>query len=160
MINYSIDMYGSGGKDWYESLNWEEFKKFWPLAQEEKPENYWGLQSGPCRLKEEEVTGLVSIGVKLTVEPLPGAMIVKMQDRHKWEYNTKVSPDLINSGAAVHIAVPDMPLMMVNDVEVLEDCCTNVLQGYLDEGWRIIAVCPPNAQRRPDYIVGRTKGKQ
>lgn len=28
-------------------------------------------------------------------------------------------------------------------------------QCYSD--WRILAVCPPNAQRRPDYILSRRK---
>lgn len=27
----------------------------------------------------------------------------------------------------------------------------------LDAGWRILAVCPQPDQRRPDYILGRTK---
>ena len=28
----------------------------------------------------------------------------------------------------------------------------------LDDGWRILAICPPNSQRRPDYILGRSRG--
>jgi hypothetical protein len=45
-------------------------------------------------------------------------------------------------------------LLSVNDTLLCEDCCTNELQARLDEGWRIIAVCPQEA-RRPDYILGR-----
>jgi hypothetical protein len=40
---------------------------------------------------------------------------------------------------------------------LLDDACTDNLQAHLNEGWRIIAVCPPDAKRRPDYILGRTK---
>lgn len=41
-----------------------------------------------------------------------------------------------------------------NDLLLLEDCCTDSLQSYLDEGWRIIAVTTQE-QRRPDYILAR-----
>jgi hypothetical protein len=37
----------------------------------------------------------------------------------------------------------------------LDDACTDDVQRHLDEGWKILAVCPPNSQRRPDYILGR-----
>lgn len=59
--------------------------------------------------------------------------------------------------ASVHIqvAIPDLALLSLNEVCVLEDACTDELQGKLDGGWRILAVCPPNSQRRPDYVLGR-----
>lgn len=57
----------------------------------------------------------------------------------------------------VNVHVPNLGLLMVNEVTWLEDCCTEVLQEYLDKGWRILAVCPQPDQRRPDYILGRTK---
>lgn len=61
------------------------------------------------------------------------------------------------SAAAVHVHVPNVALQSYNEVQLLEDCCTDELQRQLDEGWRIIAVCPPNSTRRPDYILGRSK---
>lgn len=58
----------------------------------------------------------------------------------------------------VHIHVPgSISLTSMNEVNYLEDACTNLLQEHLNEGWRIIAVCPPNDSRRPTYILGRTK---
>lgn len=42
----------------------------------------------------------------------------------------------------------------MNRLMLLEDACTDFLQEKLDEGWRLIAVCPQE-QRRPDYILGR-----
>ena len=57
----------------------------------------------------------------------------------------------------VNVHVPNLGLLMVNEVTWLENCCTEVLQEYLDKGWRILAVCPQPDQRRPDYILGRTK---
>lgn len=52
------------------------------------------------------------------------------------------------------ISVANVGLMQVQCVEVLDNCCTNELQAWLDRGWRILAVCPPNDTRRPSYVVG------
>lgn len=41
-----------------------------------------------------------------------------------------------------------------NELRLLEDVCTDQLQNALDEGWRIIAVCPQES-RRPDYVLAR-----
>lgn len=54
----------------------------------------------------------------------------------------------------IQIAIPDMALLQIVCVKVLEDACTQDLQRQLDDGWRILAICPPHAQRRPDYILG------
>jgi hypothetical protein len=63
-------------------------------------------------------------------------------------YNEKVS---------VH--VPGLGLLLIDEVEVLYDCCTTKLQDHLEKGWRIIAACPQPDQRRPDYIIGRHKNE-
>lgn len=55
----------------------------------------------------------------------------------------------------VNVSVPNASLFSVTQVTWIEDACTNELQGYLDRGWRILAVCPPNDTRRPTYILGR-----
>lgn len=57
-----------------------------------------------------------------------------------------------NEKCEVHI--PNMALATYNETLLLEDSCTDALQRALDSGWRIIAACP-QAQRRPDYILGR-----
>ena len=84
-----------------------------------------------------------------------------MQDdpRKHWEYGTRIDPIDMQQGTAVQIAVPDMALMYIDEVCVETDFCTDALQSMLDDGWRILAVCPPNSQRRPDYILGRRKHK-
>lgn len=41
-----------------------------------------------------------------------------------------------------------------NQVMLMEDACTDALKVNLNEGWRIVAVCP-QAARRPDYILGK-----
>lgn len=59
---------------------------------------------------------------------------------------------VLNERCDVH--VPGNILISYNDTMLLEDSCTDNLQSYLNSGWRIVAVCP-QAQRRPDYILGR-----
>ena len=55
------------------------------------------------------------------------------------------------------VSVANVGLLAVDEVSLLEDCCTDTLQAELDDGWRILAVCPPNDARRPTYIIGRCK---
>lgn len=55
----------------------------------------------------------------------------------------------------VEVHTPGNALALFNDIMLAEDCCTDALQNSLNEGWRIIAVCPQPDQRRPDYILGR-----
>lgn len=57
----------------------------------------------------------------------------------------------------VYVQVPHVGLLSIDEAMVEEDCCTDNLNRRLNEGWRILCVCPPNAARRPDYILGRTK---
>lgn len=52
---------------------------------------------------------------------------------------------------------PGPNLLNVNETLLMEDACTDALQENLENGWRIIAVCP-QPQRRPDYVLGRRKG--
>lgn len=59
----------------------------------------------------------------------------------------------------VNAPVHDGHLMRVDTLMLCEDYCTDELQGRLDDGWRIISVCP-QANRRPDYILGKYTGKK
>lgn len=69
-----------------------------------------------------------------------------------------IFPD--GSTNVVHVHVPNVGLLSIAEVMVEENACTDLLQRRLNEGWRILCVCPPNAARRPDYILGRTKEKE
>lgn len=62
----------------------------------------------------------------------------------KVEFNTKCN---------VH--VPNLGMLSINQVGIAKDYCTEALQEKLNEGWRILTVCPQPDQRRPDYILGR-----
>ncbi len=65
--------------------------------------------------------------------------------------------DISEVSNITHVHIPNIGLLTINEVCVLENECTNQLQQMLEIGWRIIAVCPPNGTKRPDYIMGRTK---
>jgi hypothetical protein len=66
--------------------------------------------------------------------------------------------DEVGNTVNINIALPNIGLLVIDEVTWLDDACTEALQDKLTEGWRILAVCPPNGTRRPDYILGRTKG--
>jgi len=59
---------------------------------------------------------------------------------------------LFNKKVAVHI--PGNAMIAFDSVSYECDCCTDRINELLNEGWRIIAVCPQPDQRRPDYIFG------
>jgi hypothetical protein len=65
-----------------------------------------------------------------------------------------------NKTVNIQVAIPNLLLWSVDEVELLEDACTDYLQRRLNEGYRILAVCPPACQRRPDYILGRQRPRE
>lgn len=157
MINATIESYWD--EKWWATIDWEELQKYWPLATNaEKPKNAYSI-TGPCRITYDEANAIAKLGVKLTIAPLPGAMITKMRDgvSHAWEYGTRIEGEHLVEGKAVQVAVPDMALMYIDEVCVETDFCTDALQEMLNDGWRILAICPPNSSRRPDYVLGRRK---
>jgi len=93
-----------------------------------------------------EVDGprLLALGLPFVVKKFKGTLPL-----------TTILPD--GKHYEVFVQVPPIGLLTINEVEVLTDACTDALQQHLDDGWRILCVCPPNAQRRPDYVIGRTK---
>lgn len=65
----------------------------------------------------------------------------------------KMNEQLFNRKVEVH--VPGNSLLKIDEIEVLQDACTDEIQRHLSKGWRILSVCPQPDQRRPDYILGR-----
>lgn len=57
----------------------------------------------------------------------------------------------------IQVSIPNLLLFSVNEVTWIEDACTEDLQKHLDDGWRILAVCPAENSRRPTYVLGRNK---
>ena len=140
---------------------------FWPgfakviadrqRAYETRPDEIWNVDRWSFgtsqRITLEEAHGLEIAGIKLSLEGVDGTMLTKMQ--HRADKYGAVTPMEMTTGQVVQIAVPDLGLLQIDEVDWMEDACTQELQARLNDGWRILAVCPPNAQRRPDYILGR-----
>lgn len=97
----------------------------------------WSLYDKLVMMTDEELAVIRQSSIPYEVKE---AKKIKLQKPMNCEY---------------HVHVPSFGLMMIRDVEVLEDACTNELQRRLDEGWRLLCVCPPLDKRRPDYILGR-----
>jgi hypothetical protein len=57
-----------------------------------------------------------------------------------------------------HVHLPGNELLTINEVFVLNDACTERVQEEIQNGFRIIAICPQHGQRRPDYVMGRGFG--
>lgn len=63
--------------------------------------------------------------------------------------------DIVKAVAAQQVHLPGNELLKMREVTHLDDACTLQLQEKINEGWRILAVCPQPNQRRPDYLLGR-----
>lgn len=100
--------------------------------------------SDPLINLEEDGPKLTELGITFIVVNFKGTLPLKAILPSGQPYN-------------VYVQIPHVGLLAVDEVDVIEDACTDKLRGMLDVGWRILAVCPPNAARRPDYILGRTK---
>lgn len=71
------------------------------------------------------------------------------------KFNRFTASQSFNERCSVH--VPGFAMMEIRKVKVEIDYCTDRLQDDLNDGWRILAICPQPDQRRPDYILGRTQ---
>jgi len=54
-----------------------------------------------------------------------------------------------------NVVVAGTNLTKMKRVINLDDYCTEGLQGMINKGWCILAICVQPDQRRPDYIMGQ-----
>lgn len=106
-------------------------------------------------------------GLTLEVASIPGtyalhgraggaALRQQLEKLRDWQGPAAAIKAAAGESFIVQVSVPDIGLLEIDEVEVMQDACTDDLRRMLDDGWRIIAVCPPNGQRRPDYVMGRS----
>lgn len=162
IVRVSVSYYDESFKKAKENPElWAALREVFPSLPE-NPDTYSSLND---ELTDLDLVGefLVSTGIDFTIKPVKHNIFRKpgTEDRlRKMEREMKLLRFQAHAGDSVaQIHVPNIGLLMVNEVEVVEDICTNALQTYLDEGWRILAVCPSIDQRRPDYILGRHNPK-
>ena len=95
-------------------------------------------------MEGDEVDAWAGVGVEVTVSR-PKGLRSSSEDLHKTVYQ---------------IAVANVGLMQIQRVEVIDgadwrdEWQVNELQRWLDRGWRLLAVCPPNDDKMPRYVVG------
>jgi hypothetical protein len=116
-----------------------------------KEKEFWMLNDLICDI--EAIQKLVELGLEPQIKQIKNTYSPEKPKDH-WANHIE------EAKSAVHVHVPNIGLLMINEVMVLENICTDELQRHLDKGWRIIAVCPPNGVRRPDYVLGRSKNKE
>jgi hypothetical protein len=78
-----------------------------------------------------------------------------LEAQQKLENALKSFNEKIEFNEVCNVHIGNIGLLHINQVAYANDKCTEELQELLNEGWRIIAVCPQPDQRRPDYILGR-----
>jgi hypothetical protein len=115
----------------------------WPEDKEESP--YWGSYGNDIIVDlSTDASWLARFKIPHEVKEL----------KNTYKAAAK-SPE--GSVTNINIALPNIGLLVIDEVTWMNDACTEDLQAKLDSGWRILAICPPNGTRRPDYILGRTK---
>lgn len=93
---------------------------------------------------EEDGPRLIALGISFEVKSFKGTRLLEA-----------LTPE--HGRVTINVQIPHVGLLAIDEVDVLVDCCTDDLRRHLDAGWRILCVCPPNAARRPDYVIGRSK---
>lgn len=109
-------------------------------------------------LDKDTLFDLVVAGIKFNVKNEISVMVNITEELAKWAdkpVNLLSGPSSANYNNKCEVHIPGQALSTYNDLMLLEDVCTDELQGQLNAGWRIIAACPQPDQRRPDYILGR-----
>ena len=141
--------YYSGSKD----EEWKAKRKAWAEKLKIEDRDY---SSFLCT-SDDYVAMAIELGtdaVRIEEDQKSAAYInSKLEDIVKVPMEKPFPEDYYNSKVEVH--VPGQALMLMNEILLLEDDCSDYLQSKLDGGWRIIAACPQPDQRRPDYILGR-----
>ena len=125
-----------------------------PYIREQLPEDI------SYRTFQGDISALLRVlpGVEITIagEELPATTWEAITNRlERIEAKIAAAPTVVNERC--NVTVPGIGLMAIREVCVELDLCTDRLQSLLDEGWRILAICPQPDQRRPDYVLGRNE---
>lgn len=152
LFHASIDYTGNTRLREMEEEEWEAFRaKLRPgrIPTFDKRGGYFSVSDWICDLEEAQVW--TDAGFMIEVHRIKGVAYPVHPSNVLRETLNGQPPTIVN------VSVSNVGLFDVRTVHYEEDCCTDALQSYLDDGWRILAVCPPNDQRRPTYIIGHAE---
>lgn len=119
----------------------------WKSEAPDMPVKEWYGYGSEVVVDTSELALLQKAGISHVVKEIKGMYTTHAKDPSGNHYETKV-------------VLPGLGLLQIDEVTWMEDACTEDLQRNLDDGWRIMAVCPPNGTRRPTYILGRTRAQK
>ena len=114
------------------------------------------IDNEPFLVDEKRIAFLTISGIKINVEATVTTQVdisEQLSNLAEKQFTIKQDTQEFNNKCDVHIA--GHALSTYNEVMLIEDACTDVLQENINKGWRILAVCPQPDQRRPDYMLGR-----
>lgn len=140
----------------------ELYAKLYDGLRQEMPSVDWPKPEDQAAGEKIYVYGSSRLLVDMaSAGPLLCALDIKFEvKRFKGNYWANGAPQRDATGAVTntHISVhiPNIDLLSVDEIILCEDACTDAVRRHLDDGFRILAICPPASQRRPDYILGRT----
>ena len=118
-----------------------------PVAERESDESLkWNVWEFVGVL--DDVEYLTKLGITCSISRVRGVFADQLAGQETF-WGKSRERDTINN-----IVIPNVSLFAVRKLKVLENECTDEVQSWLDQGWRIVAVCPPNDTRRPTYILG------
>lgn len=152
IVSAEIESYARGVKELTEE-GLELIRGIFPMAHKSGDYIYDATGLVEINLLQEIIR---KVDVEVKIKPFKGnAFFARNGDIDERLSCLEGQLELLRETHTVQMHLPNFSLLTFNQVSVLEDYCTNRLQEKLNEGWRIIAVCPPLSERRPTYIVGR-----
>ncbi len=140
-------------------LSPEDFERLMDMVHPEpgtvKPQQV-DFELGPDRprpylsgflVSQVEMQWLLGLGLPLEVKRLRGQLVL--------EEHARADPGQPpGSTLTQYICNGGVGLLEIKRVHYEENACTDRIQKFLDAGWRLLSVCPPNDARRPTYILG------
>jgi hypothetical protein len=123
---------------------------------EEGKHRWWGNMTGELETVLSTIPELIDKIKLVDGELTPSGLDHIIREIQKIGENLRTPAPVLNE--RLQVVIPSLGMLLIDEVTVVTDYCTDSLQRDLDDGWRILAVCPQEA-RRPDYVLGRTKRK-
>lgn len=140
---------------------WEIISKIIKLDKIHRHGDYWYVSDKEI-VDEHELATLVNMGLDVKIRKIKGLAYDQEFAKHMSSFNYGGTEQRANSTPTIlqpiyQVSVANVGLFDVDEIDYHEDACTDMIGKLLKEGWRIVAVCPPNDSRRPTYIMGRTR---
>lgn len=141
---FRIDLHYNA-REVFEKMSDEKYdalKKIIIAMPDDRKESYWQMRD--MVIDTDGLQALANEGIEVVLK------------KFKNTYTVPEMPEFAKqlSGPITHIHIPNIGLLSIKTITVHENACTDEIQNCLNKGWHILAICPPNAQRRPDYILG------